>query len=120
MTKKLTESPSEIYDPFTYIFYLGLSFSAIMLHSSTASIIGYGIANSKRKWAITFSLIIQAIFNMVLLLILYAPDFKAIAVIVTVIYSFLILYHIVYNDLLINTLPHNLRKKLIRKEVNNE
>ena len=120
MTRKLTENPAAMSDPYTYIFYLCLSFSGIMIHSSTGAILGYGIANFKRKWAITFSLTIQAIFNIILLLILTFADFEGIGVIVTVIYSFLILYHIVYNDLLINTLPQNLRKKLIRKVVKDE
>lgn len=94
-------------------YFVLLSFAFSLIHSSTGSIIGYGIYINRRMRYLFNAILIMILFNFTLLPYIWGfpPYYSVISLIIAV----LVFYYLIYNGILIDTLPQELKRKLRKR-----
>jgi hypothetical protein len=96
-------------------YFILLSFAFSLIHSSTGSIIGYGIYINKRMRYLFNAILIMVLFNFTLLPYIWGfpPYYSVISLIIAIV----VFYYLIYNRILIDTLPQELKRKWRKAEM---
>lgn len=94
-------------------YFVIMSFAFSLIHSSTGAIIGYGIYVNRRMKYLFNAILIMILFNFTLLPYIWGfpPYYSVISLVIAV----PVFYYIVYNRILIDTLPQELKRKWRKK-----
>ncbi|MEM4057868.1 MAG: hypothetical protein QXO58_06090 [Thermoplasmata archaeon] len=97
------------FDIYIAFYFVIMSFAFSLIHSSTGAMIGYGIYVNRRMKYLFNAILIIILFNFTLLPYIWGfpPYYSVISLIIAV----PIFYYLIYNRILIDTLPQELKRK---------
>lgn len=97
------------FNVYIAFYFVIMSFAFSLIHSSTGSIIGYGIYTNRRMKYLFNAILIMIVFN--LSLIPYIWGFPPYYSLISLIIALPVFYYMIYNGILLDTLPQELKRK---------